>query len=393
MKRIHEASDLTKTPEIDERMLSDGNPTTMSNTAAAAKHPTITIVLPTHNGRKYIDQSVESVIRQTRQDWELIIVDDASTDDTPARIDWWAEHDSRIAALHLARNRTLPGALNEGFRRARGTFHTWTSDDNWYHRDALTRMADSLEDEPQIGVVYTDLTHANEFGTPLAVSETGRSEQLWEGNCIGACFLYRRDVFYELKGYDETLFGAEDYDFWLRAALHFRFKRLAEPLYYYRFQKGSISIRKYRLVVANVEKAIRRWLPQIKWPDETTRLRAYIKWGERCLMANTWGDVYEPWLREATWLDAAMRQHVRREVLKQASRLAWEAHWSRRWDDFERYRTYLSEVSDDPEVHRLLTSRFYPRWVYRTKDCLWNLSDRLQARLRRDGFKKPDRVV
>lgn len=72
--------------------------------------PAISIVLPTHNGRRFIDQSIKSVVNQTCQDWEMIIVNDASTDATPLRIDWWTKQDARILAVHLAQNRTLPDA-------------------------------------------------------------------------------------------------------------------------------------------------------------------------------------------------------------------------------------------------------------------------------------------
>jgi len=114
------------------------------HTHPVAGAPAISVVLPTHNGSRFIDQAIDSIVRQTYQDWELIVVDDASTDDTPTRIDWWPRQDDRIRVVHLERNRTLPGALNEGFSRARGEYHTWTSDDNWYHPDALARICRAL---------------------------------------------------------------------------------------------------------------------------------------------------------------------------------------------------------------------------------------------------------
>jgi glycosyltransferase involved in cell wall biosynthesis len=343
------------------------------------KNPTISVVLLTHNGRRFIDQSIESVVKQTWQDWELIVVDDASTDATPYRIDWWATQDDRITVLHLPKNRTLPGALNDGFARASGDFHTWTSDDNWYDPDALARMLDVLQAEPNVDIVYTDSVIVDEYGTFLKKSEAGPPDELFIINRIGACFLYRREVTHALKGYDENLFGAEDYDFWLRAALRFRFQRLPEPLYFYRSQGASLTVRKYHLIARNVEKAVRRWLPQMTWPSDSVQTQAYIEWGIRCLRAGTWEEIYEPWLREADWLDEKTRRWMRREVLKRATQLAWEAHYRRDWTDFEKYKAYLSEVRNEPEVVRFLTKSFYPRWVYTTKDRLCNFWSRLRS--------------
>ena len=332
--------------------------------------PLISIVLPTHNGKRFIDQSIDSVVNQAWRDWELIVVNDASTDDTPAAIDRWAARDSRITAVHLPKNRTLPGALNEGFSRAWGEYHSWTSDDNWYHPEAFARMLAVLQGEPAAAITHAHSMAVDESGAHMGQIPTGSAAELYVMNRIGACFLYRREVTAQLKGYDEELFGAEDYDFWLRASLHFHFHRLPEQLYYYRRQSGSLSARKYRMISRNVEKAVRRWLPQMSWPDDGVRYRAYVEWGIRCLRAGAWEDVYEPWLQAAPWLDAPARLRMRREVLTRLTEVALEAYCRRDWDDFERCKAYLSEVADDPSVARLLTRRIYPRWTYAAKDRL-----------------------
>jgi glycosyltransferase involved in cell wall biosynthesis len=352
------------------------------------KKPLISVVLPTHNGRRFVDESIESVIKQTCQDWELIIVDDASTDTTPVRIDWWSTQDERITVLHLPKNRTLPGALNDGFARAKGDFHTWTSDDNWYHPDALARMLDVLQREPDVAIVYADRINVDEYGMVIKRHDSGSADDLSMMNSIGACFLYRSAVTTTLNGYDENLFGAEDYDFWLRAALRFRFRRLPEPLYFYRLQGESLTEKKYHLIAKNVEKTTRRWLPQVNWPSETAKTHAYIEWGVRCLRAGTWEEVYEPWLRQTPWLAEESRCWMRREVLKTATRLVWEAAFRRDWADFAKFRGYLSEVRDDPEVAQLLATRFYPRWAYHLKDRLSAARRYLAAQCRR-VFRQP----
>jgi glycosyltransferase involved in cell wall biosynthesis len=342
-------------------------------------NPTISIVLPTHNGSRYIDKSVESVVNQTWREWELILVDDASTDGTPAKIERWARSDDRITAIHLPNNRKLPGALNDGFARANGEFHTWTSDDNWYHPQALARMIEVLRSDERIGIVHADAIAVDEYGSFMGQARSGSAADLHVMNRIGACFLYRRQVTLALGGYDEDLAGAEDYDFWLRAAVRFRYRHLGEFLYFYRCHSASLTARKCHLIAKNVEQAVRRWLPQYAWPDESTRIQAHIEWGVRCLTAGTWEERYEPWLQEAEWIAPEVRRRMRREVLRRAVQLAKAAYYRRDWEDFKRYRPYLLEVCDEPEVARFLASRLYPKWVYHAKDRLCGMQRRLRS--------------
>ena len=264
------------------------SPVSQLQSMTSDPEPLVSIVLPTHNGARHIDQAIESVACQTCRRWELIVVDDASTDETPAKIAAWAARDARIQSVRLSDNRKLPGALNEGFRRAAGEILTWTSDDNWYAPDALARMLDVLRQKPDIDVVYTDYTQVDAAGTTIGRWRAGPLEDLVFGNSIGACFLLRRRVHERLGGYDEGLYLAEDYDFWLRASLEFSFFALHEPLYYYRYHADSLSSLQRPEITAAVEKAVLRWLPQAGWLTRELRGRAMETLGLRALKC---GDV------------------------------------------------------------------------------------------------------
>jgi glycosyltransferase involved in cell wall biosynthesis len=251
-------------------------------------HPLISIVLPVHNGSRYLDEAVRSVVAQTFADWELIIVDDASTDDSPRLIDAWAAQDGRIKPLRLETNRKLPGALNEGFRRTTGELLSWTSDDNWYAENALERMAGILQADPSTDVVYADYTVVDADGRPLRVESVQPREYLAVRNCVGACFLHRRCVLEALGGYDEALFLAEDYDFWLRASLEFRLEPLHEMLYYYRDHPQSLSVRQAAVISRVTEPVILRWLDEADWLTKADRGRALESLGLKALIR---GDV------------------------------------------------------------------------------------------------------
>lgn len=94
--------------------------------------PKISIILPTYNGQQYIGEAIESIIEQTFQDWELIIVDDCSSDNTLDIIRKYEKQDLRIKVIHNDVNKKLPASLNIGFKYAKGMYLTWTSDDNMY---------------------------------------------------------------------------------------------------------------------------------------------------------------------------------------------------------------------------------------------------------------------
>ena len=99
--------------------------------------PLVSIVLPVYNGEKYLRESLDSILAQTMEDWELIAVDDCSKDATPQILADYAASDSRIRVMRNAENQRLPRSLNIGFAEARGEFLTWTSDDNAYAPEAL----------------------------------------------------------------------------------------------------------------------------------------------------------------------------------------------------------------------------------------------------------------
>jgi len=242
------------------------------------RNPLVSIVLPTYNGASgYLDEAVQSCLDQTYSNWELIIVDDASTDDTPAHIAQYVAKDSRIRSVRHETNRKLPAALNTGFSRAKGEYLTWTSDDNCYRPNALAEMVEFLKSRPEVGIVYTDFTVIDQTGNPVqsvAVSEMGN---LVTGNCIGPCFLYRRSIQERLGGYAEDLHLAEDYDFWLRASACFQLQPLHKDLYLYRRHSYSLTSLQGKRAYLVACEALKRNLPHLQWVNREMRAAGYLR--------------------------------------------------------------------------------------------------------------------
>lgn len=201
----------------------------------------VSIVLPTYNGKKYIEKSIKSIIGQTYEDIELIVVDDCSTDGTDVLLDAYAKKDLRIHVIHNEVNKKLPASLNIGFSIARGEYFTWTSDDNYYTLDAIEEMVNYLKEHSDTALVYADFRMVDENDVVIKEVIHEKKTDLYGGNCVGACFLYKRKVHEVLKGYNEKLFLVEDYDFWLRAGLKFKLGVLNKKLYFYRVHEESLT--------------------------------------------------------------------------------------------------------------------------------------------------------
>lgn len=209
--------------------------------------PQISIVLPSFNGEKYIEYSINSIIGQTHKDWELILVDDCSTDSTLEIMEKYSELDSRIRVIHNKENHKLPMSLNLGFREAKGEFFTWTSDDNIYEPNAIEKMVEAISASDNVGMVCANMMIINEKGEEKGI-ETTYSGNLCLSNTIGACFLYKREAAENIGEYDTSLFLVEDYDYWLRLEEKYKIVHIDDILYKYRRHGGSLSERRINQV-------------------------------------------------------------------------------------------------------------------------------------------------
>ncbi len=202
--------------------------------------PSVSIVMPVYNGEKYLREAVDSVLGQTLEDWELILVNDCSTDSTLAIMEAYRAEDARIRVISNETNRKLPLSLNIGFGHARGKYFTWTSDDNRYLPEALEEMMGYLEKSQETGMVYGDMDYIDEEGEKTG-SVSREPEELYGSNCVGACFLYRREAAEAVGGYDPDLFLVEDYDYWIRIARRYPVAHLPHCLYEYRNHGRSLT--------------------------------------------------------------------------------------------------------------------------------------------------------
>lgn len=196
----------------------------------------VSVVLPVYNGQAYIDEAINSIVNQSYHNWELIIVNDCSTDNSVDIIRKWIERDKRIILINNSTNLKLPSSLNVGFSCSRGEYLTWTSDDNILEPDFLSVMVNALKCGADF--VYSNY---NVFGSACYHRVVEPENKILNYNVIGASFLYRRCVYETIGDYDKSLYLLEDYDYWIRVATKFRMIRVDRTLYNYRMHKNSLS--------------------------------------------------------------------------------------------------------------------------------------------------------
>lgn len=197
--------------------------------------------MPTYNGEKVIKKSIESVLSQTYENWELIIVNDCSTDNTIHLLESYEKYDTRIHVINNASNQKLPRSINIGFAHATGELLTWTSDDNIYHSNAFEVLVDTLNDNPNIDFVYSDFNVVDLDGNLLWTEEKKDPDELRFYNTVGACFLYKKSLANIIGEYDHNLFLAEDYEYWIRAYLHGKLLHIPDKLYDYGWHDKSLT--------------------------------------------------------------------------------------------------------------------------------------------------------
>ena len=217
------------------------------------KYPLVTIVLPTYNRAAVLPYALQSVVNQTYENWELIVVDDNSSDSTPSV--FRDIEDGRVKYFRNENNLKLPRSLNRGFENSKGKLLTWTSDDNIYAPNSLERMVHHLvkNESDFVYADYWEFSETDKDGKPLNPRRQHLSSdlQLEQGNHIGACFLYTKELYDKIGEYDPELFLVEDFDFFIRAAKLFRFSHVPESLYYFRRDDETLYYSRYCEVKAS----------------------------------------------------------------------------------------------------------------------------------------------
>lgn len=232
--------------------------------------PKVSVIIPAYNRESYIRQTVDSVLGQTYQNIELIVVDDGSSDGTRQILEQYGnkllllEHEQRA-------NKGQSAAINLGLKKAVGHYVAILDSDDYWHPDKIKIQVEFLEQNPDVGLVYGNGEGVNADGEYLYdIYSDSHYEENKPANVLMDCYflvpnnaLVRKSVFDEVGGFDESLRSAQDHDMAIRIAEVTKLAYINYKWFYYRRHGQSISQKNANLRWNNgfiiLEKAIKRY--------------------------------------------------------------------------------------------------------------------------------------
>ncbi len=204
--------------------------------------PKVTVYTPTYNYGEFVRQAIESVINQTLKDWELIIINDGSTDNTSEILKEYEEH-PKIRIVEQE-NKGLPTSNNMALRLANGKYIMRLDADDYLDENILLVLSSILDTKPEVGLVYPDYYMMSDNGEILEMirrKKIGEEVELLDIPAHGACTMFRKECLLTLKGYEESISCQDGYDIWLRSIRLFNPYNVNIPLFYYRQHGCSLT--------------------------------------------------------------------------------------------------------------------------------------------------------
>ncbi len=256
-------------------------------------YPLISVILPTHNRVALLERAINSVLLQTEKNFELIVIDDASTDETSELLNQFIENDSRIKMIKNIEPLGGGGARNVGIFVSKGKWIAFLDDDDEWVENKLFLQLEKINLSPSAVACSCNYVHYYPFGLTknFAVPQTVSLNELYYGNVLGGASmcLCSRDILLKTHGFDTKLKSGQDWDLWVRLRAEGEIVVCDKPLVKYLAHNGlSISnnmqsqylgIRRFYFKYRdNMDVSLRRFRVShacfIKSRDQKKRLRA-----------------------------------------------------------------------------------------------------------------------
>ena len=206
--------------------------------------PKVSVVIPTKNRANYLSSAIQSVLRQTFKDLEIIVVDGASTDNTKV-VSKFA--DKRIRYVHQKKDRGQSASRNLGIKCSRGKFIAFLDDDDLWMPTKLERQLKIISKNPKIGLVCTGAlvfeNNSKILGSRIPDRKGNIFPDILKRNYIGNCssVLIKKECLDKVGLFDENLKVCEDFDLWIRLTKYYEIDYLQEPLILLRLHEKRIS--------------------------------------------------------------------------------------------------------------------------------------------------------
>jgi len=240
----------------------------MNTPTHSKKHPKVSVVMPVYNVQDTLGLAIASVLQQSFQDYELILVDDGSTDNSSVICQIMSLQDKRIRMIRQT-NKGLAGARNTGIDNARGDYIAFLDSDDLYHQDKLKLHVELLDSNPKVGVSYSASQFIDAAGNAIGLFQQPKLNNVSAKNVLlrnpignGSAPVIRREALGEiafkdeqgsLNYFDASLRQSEDIECWVRiiTTTCWEFAGIEQALTCYRVNDGGLS--------ANVEKQLASW--------------------------------------------------------------------------------------------------------------------------------------
>jgi glycosyltransferase involved in cell wall biosynthesis len=214
----------------------------------------VSVVIPTYNTSNFLIKAIQSVINQTYKNWELIIVDDGSTDQTRQIVEEFQKKDSRIKYF-FQNNKGQGAARNLGIKNASGNYIAFLDSDDEFFENKLERVISYFEKDKNIGFIYTDAIIIGDYlykkrRSEIVTPYSGKiyTKLLFNNFITTSTVVVKREVLQNCGLFDESNFlrNFEDYDLWLRIAKKYKIEYIPEVLVKYYFVPKITSWKKRR---------------------------------------------------------------------------------------------------------------------------------------------------
>lgn len=222
-------------------------------------NPKVTIIIPTFNRKDYITEAIKSALNQTFSDYEILILDDASTDDTHEIIKPLLE-DGRIRYICHPQNIGITANRNYGISISKGEYIAMLdSDDVWTDECKIKRQVEILDTHPDIGIIGTYTKIINEEDKVIGkikyccADSSIRRKMLKRNQFTQSGVVVRKDAIEKAGFYDVNIPIWEDYELWLRIGKLFKFRNIPEFMTAYRDHRGNISKESYEKSIRTYE--------------------------------------------------------------------------------------------------------------------------------------------
>jgi glycosyltransferase involved in cell wall biosynthesis len=220
----------------------------METYAKISKKPMVTVLMPVYNSEHYLSDSIESILKQTYNDFEFIIIDDGSTDHTPNILSEYASQDNRIVLSHNRKNLGITKSLNKGLDLARGKYLARQDADDISDNRRFQKQLNYLQNHPEVGLLGTACHIIGEDGKyictnyPQTTDTAIRWRMLFRNTFIHTSIMVRRKLLTQKRlFYSEELKYNEDMGLWVQMLKHTQSANLKEPLVSLRKHEKSIS--------------------------------------------------------------------------------------------------------------------------------------------------------